>query len=168
MIKYVMELVFRKPPEQFWQNWEPIGQHSDQEQHVTSGTVTLGDEGEVKLLDRVRNQINVPQGLAAQSKAKAIGQNKISSANQRPGFQMIFFSFWYGLIYWYDLCFYGSKMMIVVEDSVHEQRMNQSIAGFLDLENSRENLVNLVSKSHLETWDLKKNISVSSRTLRYW
>ena len=39
------------------------------------------------------------EGLAAQSKAKAIGQNKISSANQRPGFQMIFFSFWSGLIY---------------------------------------------------------------------
>ena len=61
MIKYEMELVFRKHPEQFWQNWEPIGQHSDQEQHVTSGTVTLEDEEEVKLLDRVRNQINVPQ-----------------------------------------------------------------------------------------------------------
>ena len=32
-------------------------------------------------------------GLAAQSKAKAIGQNKISSANQRPAFQIIFFFF---------------------------------------------------------------------------
>ena len=31
------------------------------------------------------------EGLAAQSKAKAIGQNKISSANQRPAFQIIFF-----------------------------------------------------------------------------
>ena len=35
----------------------------------------------------------VTKGLAAQSKAEAIGQNKISSANQRPGFQMIFFLF---------------------------------------------------------------------------
>ena len=32
------------------------------------------------------------QGLAAQSKAEAIGWNKISSANQRPGFQMIFYT----------------------------------------------------------------------------
>ena len=33
-----------------------------------------------------------PEGLAAQSKAEAIGWNKISSANQRPGFQMIFYT----------------------------------------------------------------------------
>ena len=32
------------------------------------------------------------EGLAAQSKAEAIGWNKISSANQRPGFQMIFYT----------------------------------------------------------------------------
>ena len=32
------------------------------------------------------------KGLAAQSKAEAIGWNKISSANQRPGFQMIFYT----------------------------------------------------------------------------
>ena len=70
------------------------------------------------------------QGLAAQSKAEAIGQNKISSANQRPGFQMIFFSFWSGLIYCYELCVYGSKVMIVVEYSVHEQHMNPFICPF--------------------------------------
>ena len=34
----------------------------------------------------------VSKGLAAQSKAEAIGWNKISSANQRPGFQMIFYT----------------------------------------------------------------------------
>ena len=70
------------------------------------------------------------KGLAAQSKAEAIGQNKISSANQRPGFQMIFFSFWSGLIYCYELCVYGSKVMIVVEYSVHEQHMNPFICPF--------------------------------------
>ena len=70
------------------------------------------------------------KGLAAQSKAEAIGQNKISSANQRPGFQMIFFSFWSGLIYSYELCVYGSKVMIVVEYSVHEQHMNPFICPF--------------------------------------
>ena len=70
------------------------------------------------------------QGLAGQSKAEAIGQNKISSANQRPGFQMIFFSFWSGLIYSYELCVYGSKVMIVVEYSVHEQHMNPFICPF--------------------------------------
>ena len=70
------------------------------------------------------------EGLAAQSKAEAIGQNKISSANQRPRFQMIFFSFWSGLIYCYELCVYGSKVMIVVEYSVHEQHMNPFICPF--------------------------------------
>ena len=35
---------------------------------------------------------NAFKGLAAQSKAEAIGWNKISSANQRPGFQMIFYT----------------------------------------------------------------------------
>ena len=72
----------------------------------------------------------ITKGLAAQSKAEAIGQNKISSANQRPGFQMIFFSFWSGLIYCYELCVYGSKVMIVVEYSVHEQHMNPFICPF--------------------------------------
>ena len=72
----------------------------------------------------------VTKGLAAQSKAEAIGQNKISSANQRPRFQMIFFSFWSGLIYCYELCVYGSKVMIVVEYSVHEQHMNPFICPF--------------------------------------
>ena len=76
------------------------------------------------------NAQSMCKGLTAQSKAKAIGQNKISSANQRPGFQMIFFSFWSGLIYCYELCFYGSKVRIVVEDSVHEQRMNPFISPF--------------------------------------
>ena len=74
--------------------------------------------------------LGTKQLLAAQSKAKAIGQNKISSANQRPAFQIIFFSFWSGLIYCYELCFYGSKVRIVVEDSVHEQRMNPFITSF--------------------------------------
>ena len=30
------------------------------------------------------------KGLAAQSKAEAIGRSSLGSANQRPGFQMIF------------------------------------------------------------------------------
>ena len=41
----------------------------------------------------------------------------------------------------------------------------QSIARFFDLENSCENLVNLVSKSHLETWGLKK---ISRSRLEPW
>ena len=39
-----------------------------------------------------RNELHFVKGLAAQSKAEAIGWNKISSANQRPGFQMIFYT----------------------------------------------------------------------------
>ena len=40
----------------------------------------------------VMAEVQNKQGLAAQSKAEAIGWNKISSANQRPGFQMIFYT----------------------------------------------------------------------------
>ena len=63
------------------------------------------------------------QGLAAQSKAKAIGQNKISSANQRPAFQIIFFFF----LVRFDLLI---SVRTVVEDSVREQRMNPFISPF--------------------------------------
>ena len=83
--------------------------------------------GQVRLWNSKKN---LTFAKPSQSKAEAISQNKISSANQRPRFQMIFFSFWSGLIYCYELCVYGSKVMIVVEYSVHEQHMNPFICPF--------------------------------------
>ena len=71
------------------------------------------------------------KGLAAQSKAKAIGQNQISSVNQRPGFQMICFLFGQVWCYWRELCFCGSKVRVVAGDSVHEHGMNLLISPFL-------------------------------------
>ena len=54
----------------------------------------LGSQPLYATLVNLKNwKVKVVQGLAAQSKAEAIGQNKISSANQRPGYQMIFFFF---------------------------------------------------------------------------
>ena len=68
------------------------------------------------------------KGLAAQSKASVIGQNKISSANQRARFQMIFF-FLVGFDFT-DMSFCGSEVRTVVGYSVYEQRMNPLIFPF--------------------------------------
>ena len=76
----------------------------------------------VSLFVSAKNLIE-SKGLAAQSKAKAIGQNKISSANQRPAFQIIFFFF----LVRFDLLI---SVRTVVEDSVREQRMNPFISPF--------------------------------------